>query len=134
MECAAVVDTNVISYLFRKDTRGLGYLPILTTFEYLIISFQTMAELSLWASSANWGRRRRADLAFFVGDYEVAFPDLHTCNLWAEIRSERARQGTPIHPEDAWIAATAVDLACPLITHNSQDFPGISGLRVLTTH
>jgi len=30
----------------------------------------------------------------------------------------------------AWIAATAFDLARPLVTHNPEDFGGIAGLEV----
>ncbi|MCC6546640.1 hypothetical protein IT570_05680 [Candidatus Sumerlaeota bacterium] len=66
MDHIAVVDTNVISYLFRNDTRGLDYVPILESFDHLILSFQTMAELDFWSIRGKWGRRRRADLAFLM--------------------------------------------------------------------
>ena len=49
---------------------------------------------------------------------------------WARIRWERRNR--PIAVDDAWIAATAVSYNCPLVTHNSKDFTGISGLQVIT--
>jgi tRNA(fMet)-specific endonuclease VapC len=58
---AAVVDTDVVSYLFRGDTRAELYRPHLTD-RLLIISFMTLAELRRWALKYNWGRRRREAL------------------------------------------------------------------------
>jgi predicted nucleic acid-binding protein len=37
-----------------------------------------------------------------------------------------------ISAEDARIAATAIEYACPLVTHNSADFHGIPGLTIIT--
>ena len=34
--------------------------------------------------------------------------------------------------DDAWIAATAVAHGCPLVTHNPNDFTGITGLHTIT--
>jgi predicted nucleic acid-binding protein len=42
------------------------------------------------------------------------------------------RQGRPIQTADAWIAATALHLGVPLVTHNPADYAGVSGLTVLT--
>jgi len=38
----------------------------------------------------------------------------------------------PIQVADAWIAATALALDVPLVTHNAVDFEGIEGLEILT--
>jgi predicted nucleic acid-binding protein len=34
--------------------------------------------------------------------------------------------------QDAWIAATALRHSCPLVTHNSDDFSDIAGLKVIS--
>lgn len=128
----ALVDTNIVSYLFRGDTRAQGYKEIISRFRFLGISFQTLAELRYWAHSANWGRRRRADLSLHLQQYDLILCDERTCDLWSVVKAQRAAVGRPIHPEDAWIAATALDLDCPLITHNPADFSAIPGLRVIT--
>lgn len=128
----ALLDTNIVSYIFRGDSRAQGYKDILSQFRFLAISFQTLAELNYWARSANWGRRRRADLALHLQQYDVILCDERTCDLWSLVKAERAALGRPIHPEDAWIAATALDLDCPLITHNTADFLAIPSLQVIT--
>jgi predicted nucleic acid-binding protein len=42
------------------------------------------------------------------------------------------RNGRPIVAADAWIAATALYLGAPLITHNKTDFVGVDGLAVIS--
>jgi hypothetical protein len=58
---ALVVDTGVASFLFKKDTRAAPYVPHLSG-HMLTISFQTLAELELWALAAGWGARRKEQL------------------------------------------------------------------------
>ena len=134
MDSFALVDTNVISYLFRRDSRGEAYKPLMASFQHLGISFQTLAELELWVIKNNWGRRRRADLTMNLQRFQVILCDETTCDWWARVRSDREKAGRPIRAEDAWIAATALDLGCPLITHDAGDFAGIDGLRILTSN
>jgi predicted nucleic acid-binding protein len=42
------------------------------------------------------------------------------------------KRGRPVAPADAWIAATALLLDVPLVTHNSSHYEGIDGLRVIS--
>ncbi len=42
----AVVDTDVVSYLFKGDTRAVGYEPLLAG-RLRVVSFMTQAELYL---------------------------------------------------------------------------------------
>ena len=98
----------------------------------MAIAFQTLAELQYWAQKNNWGRRRRADLSLHLERYDIVLCDERTCSLWAHVKAERDTRGRPIHPEDAWIAAVALDLGCPLITHDAGDFADIPGLRVIS--
>jgi len=53
MEIVAV-DTDVVSFLFKRDTRAASYEPHLAG-KNLIISFMTLAELSHWPLQRNWG-------------------------------------------------------------------------------
>ncbi len=38
----------------------------------------------------------------------------------------------PIQTGDAWMAATALVLAVPLVTHNPSDYEGVDGLTVIS--
>jgi predicted nucleic acid-binding protein len=51
---------------------------------------------------------------------------------WAQIRADRQRLGRAIERQDAWIAAVAVALNVPLVTHNAGHFAQIPLLQVIT--
>jgi hypothetical protein len=52
-----VLDTDVVSFLFKADTRAQIYLPQLQDRQWFI-SFMTEAELEQWALLANWSEKR----------------------------------------------------------------------------
>ena len=51
---------------------------------------------------------------------------------FAQLRSHRRSIGREIETADAWIAATALWLECPVVTHNRRDFQGIPDLKVIS--
>ena len=71
-----VVDTDVVSFLFRRDTRADLYRPHLVG-RVLAISFMTLAELDQWALQHHWGTDRQEQLAEQVS----AINDLETTIL-----------------------------------------------------
>ena len=126
-----VVDTDVASFLFKRDTRARLYRPHLLG-QTLHVSFMTVAELRRWALASNWGPARVAQLDHYLQRFNIVLVDLPLCQQWAEVMHEADRAGLPVGVADAWIAATALTLSCPLVTHNAADFRGVSGLTVLT--
>jgi tRNA(fMet)-specific endonuclease VapC len=127
---AVVLDTDVTSFLFKKDSRGRWYKQHLHG-QDRVISFMTLAELDHWALKRKWGQKRRKELASFLAGYHVHFADRLLCALWAEITGRAERRGQPIQVADAWIAATALMLDVDLLTNNSTDFAGVDRLTVL---
>jgi predicted nucleic acid-binding protein len=128
---AVVVDTDVISYLFKSDTRASLYRPHLDG-HLPIISFMSLAELERWTLARGWGARRRQDLLNYLRRYliEPSSPDL--CRLWAEAMDSGRRAGKPISTGDAWVAATALAYGVPLVTNNPTDFAGVTGLTIIS--
>lgn len=126
-----VVDTNVISFFIKGDTRAALYQPHLDG-RLQIITAQTRAELELWTLIYNWGHRRRAALHAYLKDFVFAEADEAICLRWAEVQNNAKRLGRPISVSDAWIAATALAYDAPLVTHNPDDFKNVSGLTVIT--
>jgi predicted nucleic acid-binding protein len=102
-----VVDTDVVSFLFKNHPLAPQYLPHLagTT---PIISFLTVAELDRWALAHNWGLARRARMAQYLQRFVVQPWDRALSTLWAEVSVGAARAGHPIGVADAWHAATAL--------------------------
>ena len=127
-----VVDTNVVSYLYKQDTRGALYEPHLLGNE-AAISLMIVAELLQWAAFRNWGLPRVQDLeATITSKYTILPLDFDSCRWWASVRAQRSDKGLPISPQDAWVAATALQYGVSLITHNPDDFEQIPGLHVIT--
>lgn len=128
---SVVIDTDVLSYLFKEDTRGDLYRPHLHG-KLGVLSFMTVAELDLWAASRSWGARRRAELSAFLRPYVVIDSDRQLCRRWAEIRSEAMRSGHHIDTADCWIAATAALYGIPLVTHNRDHFVHVKALTTIS--
>ena len=131
MISAIVVDTDVVSFLLKSDSRAQLYRDHLQG-KTLALSFMTVAELYQWAYTRRWGESRLAWLEERLRAYVIVPYDSELCRRWAIICVERQRMGKPISAQDAWVAATAVRHGYPLVTHNRDDFAVITGLTVIS--
>lgn len=128
---AVVVDTDIVSFTFKRDSRIRRYRPHLIG-KSLVISFMTLAELNLWPEIYRWGTRRREQLLQHIEGYEIRHSDRGLCQRWAEVMAETQAKGRPMDVADAWNAATALDLGISLVTNNLSDYAAVDGLKVLT--
>jgi tRNA(fMet)-specific endonuclease VapC len=126
-----IVDTDVVSFLMKGDTRAALYRAHLEG-RTLALSFMTVAELYQWAYVRNWGKRKVSRLEEQMHRYIIVPYDGDLCKAWARICVDRQRLGHPISVQDAWIAATALRHDCPLVTHNRNDFANIPGLDLIS--
>ena len=124
-----VVDTSVVSILFRKDAEAFYYAERLID-QRLFISFQTTEELWFGAYKSGWEGKRTDELAQHLQKYEVLWPNDEIVDICAKLRSERRGAGRRLDTADAWIAATAIYLECPLASHD-RDFSGIPHLTLI---
>jgi predicted nucleic acid-binding protein len=67
-----------------------------------------------------WGNQR----------IQPSSPDL--CRQWAEVMVGAQAAGRRIESADAWIAATALLHVSPLVTHNRNDYLGVTGLTLIS--
>jgi tRNA(fMet)-specific endonuclease VapC len=131
MTTVVIVDTDVVSFLFKGDTRAQLYRPHLQG-KTLALSFMTVAELYQWAYIRNWGEQKLTRLEDQLRAYIIVPYDNELCKQWATICVGRQRLGRPISVQDAWVAATALRHGCHLVTHNRDDFANITGLIVIS--
>ncbi len=124
-----LIDTNVFSFIFRRDKLAPKYLPYITGHSVLL-SFMTVAELYDGALKNGWDAAKFAKLETALKAYDIveSCPDI--CRHWASVRHQRRAQ--PISVDDAWIAATALYSGAKLVTHNPADFANITGLNLIT--
>ncbi|MDP2996596.1 MAG: PIN domain-containing protein [Bryobacterales bacterium] len=131
MNATVVVDTDVVSYLFKSHPTAFQYLPDLAD-RTPMISFMTLAELDRWALEARWGEARRKRLREYLERFVVLPYDRDLCAKWAEVTVAAQACGRRIDCVDAWIAATALLVGAPLITHNRNDYLGVPGLTLIS--
>jgi len=131
MSDLVLVDTDVFSLFFRRDPLAESYASLVAG-HTLCLSFMTVAELDYGALKAGWGIRRRFELEGRIASFTVYYPDRELCERWGEVMAESRKLGRPMGFADAWIAATALELGCPLATHNASDFEALQALELLT--
>ena len=124
----AIVDTDVVSFLFKRDSRAEAYEQHLTG-RLLGISFMTLAELERWSLERNWGIVRMQQFAVFLRKFAVLPANRELCRKWAEIAAARSRCG---HPWGADIGrsvrrasgkVTSVKACCSLKYMNDEALP-----------
>lgn len=128
-----VLDTCIVSYLMRGGEQAKAYLPHVQD-KLMAISFITVGELYYGSEKARWGEPKRKQLETALRNFVVIPYDHEIARCYGRLVAERQRQGIPIAPNDAWIAACTVRHRVPLVTHNPKDFTAIDNLNVITEH
>jgi len=124
-----LIDTNIVSFLFKSDSRADLYAPWLRD-QDLAVSFVTAAELYKWPLERGWGAERVAALDRFVRSFAVLPYDDALARTWARLMADAKRRGGVPNFADAWIGATGLRYGLVLVTHNPKHFAGIEGLTV----
>jgi tRNA(fMet)-specific endonuclease VapC len=127
---AVVVDTDVVSLVFKGDSRAEKYLSVLSGPD-LLVSFITEAELERWILQAQWGPERIVRFRSYMRRF-VSVPSSRDLIVkWAEAMVRARSQGRRIEVADAWIAATALLYDAPLVTNNPGDYVGVAAVKLL---
>src|ERR1700719_3754791 len=92
---SVVLDTDVVSFLFKGDSRADMYVQQLRNRQWLI-SFMTEAELEQWALLANWSASRVSWLRTFLQRFAVVPSSRDLVLKWAEIMVAGRRSGRRI--------------------------------------
>lgn len=120
-----VPDTNIVVSLLSNEpdevTRAGLYRPHLEN-RALAISFQTEAELQVQREAQQWDA---AILERHLAGYEIVplSDELRECYIAirsAAIRRNNRGEGPLVSPADGWVAAAALLLQCPLVTHDRR--------------
>jgi tRNA(fMet)-specific endonuclease VapC len=126
-----LVDTDVASFIFKRDSRAALYAADLNG-ATLLISFMTYAELHRWALQAGWGERRRRAFEAYLRRFVIVPWDEALCHEWAAVTFAADRGGRPIAHADAWQAAIARYLGVPLVSHNRRHFAAVPSLQLIS--
>lgn len=130
-----MLDTNTCIYLMtdrhpERQSRILARLDALAPDNNLVLSSIVTFELSYGAQKGRWRKANLALLEEFLLDFIIEPFDEKAAHTGGTIRTELEKNGRPIGPMDTLIAAHAVSLGIPLVTHNLGEFSRVPGLKV----
>ena len=87
------------------------------------------AELAYGVAKSRSARNRSA-LEMFLAPLEVLPFDQAAVWAYGDLRASLEREGQPIGALDTMIAAHALSVDAPLVTHNTREFARVPGLRL----
>jgi tRNA(fMet)-specific endonuclease VapC len=124
-----MLDTNIVSDLIRNPAgNAAGKLRKIGT-DGICISIITSAELRFGASKR--GSPKLTDrVEQVLAEIDILPLALPADVEYARIRNELERKGTPISPNDLFIAAHACALDATLVTGNAAEFRRVRGLKI----
>ena len=79
-----VLDTDVLSYIIKRDSRAEHFESLLRG-RTPVISFMTLAELERWALTRKWGAPRATQMRALVREYVIYRSSDALCKAWAEV-------------------------------------------------
>jgi predicted nucleic acid-binding protein len=131
---AVLLDTDVFSYLLKRDdSRADAYRRHVAN-KTIAISFVTVGELYGWSEKRRWSGKRREDLETRLRSVLVVPFDLDLCRAYGRLVLLKTADGTDrsMAANDRWIAACAIRHGLTLISNNRRHFEGIPDLTLIS--
>lgn len=125
-----MLDTDISSYIMKRLDKGVLNRLRQTSPGDVCISVVTKCELTFGVEISPRRIENQAALDADLRNTEVLdLPD-EAATHYAEIRAYLRTRGTPIGPNDLFIAAHARSLRMTLVTNNTREFHRVPGLTV----
>ena len=123
-----ILDTNALSAW--AEGRTVIETPLRTA-DRLVVPSVVLGEYYFGVRQSRHRTRYEDWLARYLPLTEIATVTSATADAYADIRLELKRLGTPIPPNDTWIAALARQHGLPVLS-NDRHFDVVSGVRRIT--
>lgn len=120
-----ILDTNALSAWAQGDA---GVETPLRSAERLVIPSVVLGEYYFGIRQSRHRLRYQDWLSRFLPLTEIATITSATADAYADIRLELKQRGSPIPPNDAWIAALARQHALPVLS-NDGHFDAVDRIR-----
>ena len=126
-----LVDTNILGYFARNSSAALQtrMLAALKKQE-VAISAITRAETRFGQALLQPEDKRRRTIDLLLNELPVLPWTLEAADRYGEIAAHLQQTGQPIGDMDTQIAAHALALGLPLVTHNTRHFKRVPGLKI----
>ncbi len=129
MSFELMLDTNIVSEVIKNPAGKVASRLARQPADTACISIVTAAELRFGARKVRSDRiwNKISDFTAFVSVLPFDHPAEES---YAEVRAVLEAAGTPIGPNDIFIAAHALALGLTLVTANAREFSRVPGLRL----
>ena len=123
-----MLDTDTCIYARKRPSGFKARLPL----HDCAISVIVLGELEWGVAQSRRFEENRSALRTLLGAVQVIDLDAEVARHYGQLRAHLRSIGQPIGPNDLWIAAHALALDVPLITHNLAEFERVPSLSVET--
>jgi tRNA(fMet)-specific endonuclease VapC len=125
-----LIDTDIFSFIAREASEVLMQRISGVSPDDLALSVISHGEIA-FGLAANAPKRRTRDRSLALLDAIATLPLPASAALcYRDLRAHLHKRGTPIGPNDMWIAAHALVEDRTLVTNNEREFTRVPGLRV----
>jgi tRNA(fMet)-specific endonuclease VapC len=126
-----LADTNILGYFARNSSDALQK-RMLTALkkQEIAISAITLAETRFGLALLQPDDKRRRTVDLLLNEFPVLPWTGEAADRYGEIAAHLQQTGQPIGVMDTQIAAHALMLGLPLVTHNTRHFKRVSGLKI----
>lgn len=100
----------------------------LAAVELLYLPLTAYAELRFGGLHSNNPNKKLDELGELMQIVTILYPSRATADIYAEIRLQLRKNGTPIPESDIWIAAMSIQYGVPLLTSDKKHFSFVEGL------
>ncbi len=125
-----LIDTNIWSALIRRSNAGL--LKRFETLEQgqIALSPIVLGELQVGYYKGDRTPKRLAVIENIRSSSELLTINSRVADTYSQLRAQLEQAGTPIGPNDSWIAAEALHHKLVLVTDNTREFSRVPSLQV----
>ena len=124
-----VLDTNAVIDLFKARGR-VGERVLATPPAEVALSSVVLFELEVGAQKSDRPELHRRQIDAFARLATIVPFGESEARAAARVRASLEVAGSPIGPYDTLIAATALAHGATLVTHNTEEFERVDGLRL----
>ncbi len=126
-----LADTNILGYFVRNSSAALQKrMLVALKKQEIAISAITRAETQFGLALLQPDDKRRHSFALLLNELPVLPWTLEAADRYGEIAAHLQETGLPIGEMDTQIAAHALVLGLPLVTHNARHFKRFPGLKI----
>ena len=126
-----LVDTNILGYFARNSSTVLQKrMWAALQKQEIAISAITRAETRFGLALLQADDKRRRTMDFLLNELPVLPWTLEAADRYGDIAAHLQQSGQPIGQMDTQIAAHALALGLPLVTHNTRHFKRVPGLKL----